>query len=131
MSYLSGNLAWILLFDAAEGSLPSFRVAELKDIDFWPMWGLEGRSRGVEPDVFMTLDLGDPSKRVHVILEAKRGSATQYEYQWRAEIKAWNGELDDSVESAPDMLILLTLVATASARQGRSVLMPLNAAQQL
>lgn len=118
LSYLSGKLAWKLLSTAAEGSLPSFRVAELKDIEFWPMWEFEGRHRGVEPDVFIELDLGDPCKKAHVILEAKRGDAAQYEDQWCSEIGAWRETLDIGAESAPDILILLALGGTGP-RRGR------------
>lgn len=108
LSYLPAEVAWGLLVEASSGQLPSFRVAELAQIHFWPMWGAEGRVRGVEPDVFLAFELGDPSRRAEVILEAKHGGQ-QYEAQWEAEITAWAEAVSDEDAKLPDLLIMLAI----------------------
>ena len=108
LSYLPSSVAWGLLVGAAAGQLRAFQVAELHDIQFWPMWAADGRVRGVEPDIFLAFDVGDPTLRVEVVLEAKHGGA-QYEYQWAEEIRAWAEAIFDSEMSPPDLLILMAV----------------------
>ena len=101
LSYLPGKTAWQILVAAAGGRLRPYRVAEIKLAEFWPMWPLEQRQRGVEPDIFLELSLGDPEKKVHVIVEAKHG-ARQFARQLGDELRAWievteEGELPDQI----------------------------------
>lgn len=108
LSYLSPEVAWRLLVDAASGQLPAYRVAELVDVEFWPMWEVDDRKRGVEPDAFLSLKLGDPTRHIHIILEAKHGGA-QRANQWAAEIGAWKESVASEDERLPDLLVLLAI----------------------
>ena len=86
-----------------------YRVADIKDIEFWPMWASTERSIGVEPDVFISLELGDPVRKIHVILEAKHGGGFQNEWQWRSEIHAWFEGISAEEREIPDQLIFLAV----------------------
>ena len=85
LSYLPGADLWSILHRAFP-DLPSYRVAELKEIIFWPRWEDVERGDGqVEPDVIMHFDLGDPQRQVTLVIEAKTGRvqcADQLKRQW-------------------------------------------------
>lgn len=74
LSYLPAPTAWQLLADASGDKLHPYRVVDITGIEFRPMWSNKERALGVEPDVFITLDLGGPARKVHVIVEAKHGA---------------------------------------------------------
>ncbi|WP_346899854.1 hypothetical protein [uncultured Roseibium sp.] len=108
LSYLRAERVWSLLAYASAGQLPSYKIAVIHDIEFWPMWSSSDRRRGVEPDVFISLDLGDPAKRVHIIIEAKYGGKQTYT-QWRDELLAWKENYIDDEIKAPELIILLAI----------------------
>lgn len=108
LSYLSSGTAWQLLTLAAGGRLQHYRLAELNSIVFWPLWSTEDRARGVEPDVFIEFDLGDPTKKVHVIVEAKHDGA-QTASQLTAEVRAWSEAVDAGDLEQPDQLVVLAI----------------------
>lgn len=87
LSYLPGADLWSILHTICP-DLPSYRVAELKEIIFWPRWEDVERGEGqVEPDVIMHFDLGDPQRQVTLVIEAKTGGvqcADQLNRQWTA-----------------------------------------------
>lgn len=107
-SYFPAEITWQLLAAAAGGRLQSYRLAELKNIVFWPMWSAEDRARGVEPDVFIELRLGDPARKIHVIVEAKHGGA-QLAWQLAVEVRAWREAVDADELEQPDQLIILAI----------------------
>ncbi|MDO5612784.1 MAG: hypothetical protein Q4G14_06010 [Paracoccus sp. (in: a-proteobacteria)] len=113
LSYLTPATAWTLLVEAASGQLPFYRTAQLNGIDFWPIWATDNRQRGVEPDAFIQLELGDPAIKMHIIVEAKRGGH-QNLGQWANEIGGWVENTDDEM---PDHLVLLALGGNADTRQ--------------
>lgn len=73
LSYLPALTAWSLLAVAAGGQLTAYRMADLAEMEFWPFWDADDRVRGVEPDVFIRIELGDPGRSVQIIVEAKHG----------------------------------------------------------
>lgn len=87
LSYLPGADLWSILHMAFP-DLPSYRVAELKEITFWPRWKDHGRGEGkVEPDVIMHFELGDSQSQVTLVIEAKTGGvqcANQITRQWKS-----------------------------------------------
>ena len=100
LSYLSGVTAWSILRKALGNTLVNFRVAKLVEIEFWPMWEHEDRKLGVEPDVFMQFDLGDPVKRYHLIIESKFWGNSQDVNQWAYQLSAY-GQLLQTEELEP------------------------------
>lgn len=63
LSYLPGADLWSILHTAFP-DLPPYRVAELKEIIFWPRWkDIESDGGQVEPDVIMDFELGDAELR--------------------------------------------------------------------
>lgn len=108
LSYLPAETAWNILAAAAGGQLHSYRMAELTTMEYWPMWDVEGRSRGVEPDVFLELKLGDPALKVQVIVEAKHGGSQSAD-QLKAELKAWAQAIESDQIEVPDLLVILAI----------------------
>lgn len=114
LSYLPAETAWQLLATAANGQLHPYRMVELKTLEFWPMWETEDRARGVEPDIFIDIALGDPARRTQVIVEAKHGGA-QYAGQLKNEVMAWSKAVADGELEMPDDLIVMAVGGIASA----------------
>lgn len=89
LSYLGGPTCWRILRSTFGLSLPEYRVATLRNIEFWPRWSDSvDEARIVEPDVFLQFELGDPIRRIDVIVEAKL-AGQQYADQWRREIQSY------------------------------------------
>lgn len=98
LAYLDPTLLWAILGCATRGELPvGSRQMRLAEAQFWPGWSLttvEG-VRSVEPDVFMRFDLGDPPRRVDLVVECKRGERHdrgQWEREWRAHAETYPDE---------------------------------------
>ncbi len=108
LSYLPPDLTWQILVAASNGRIAPYRLVDLQEIEFWPMWDLEGRARGVEPDVFIRLALGDPPRDTHVIVETKHG-ASQRVTQWTAEIRGWLQYIADGEIEQPESLVFLAI----------------------
>lgn len=108
LSYLPAITSWEILATSARGRLPTYRMADLKNIEFWPMWAVTDRTIGVEPDVFMNFELGDPPQNVHIIVEAKHGGV-QTVGQLFSEVKAWCEAVDNGVIEQPDQVIILAI----------------------
>jgi hypothetical protein len=87
LTYLDGPVLWRILRRAVGGGLPDYKVVELLDAAFWPRFDeADGSGYAVEPDIVLKFQVGDPSKRIDIIVEAKLGTgATQYAEQWRRE----------------------------------------------
>ncbi|WP_097522176.1 hypothetical protein [Sinorhizobium sp. BJ1] len=88
LAYLEGAVLWRILRRTFGSGLPDFRVAELSDITFWPVWDDSAETNGtVEPDVFLDFKLGDPAISMRMIVEAKFGTyPTQHANQW---VRQW------------------------------------------
>lgn len=108
LSYLSAQTAWNLLAMAAGGQLTAYRMADLTEMKFWPFWNADDRARGVEPDVFIRIELGDPGRSVQIIVEAKHGGA-QSALQLRAELQAWYQAVSSGEINPPDQLIVMAI----------------------
>lgn len=97
LSYLNGADLWSILREAFGNSLPNYKVATLKNIEFWPRWSLSTRDF-VEPDIFLQFSLGDPEVLVDILIEAKLGEGLgQYSAQWIAEIEAYREQFPINV----------------------------------
>jgi hypothetical protein len=110
LAYLDGGVLWeILRRTFGPEALPSRRVVEIEQIKFWPTWPeAQGRlGQDVEPDVVLTLGVGDPARRVAFIVECKTGGNRQYADQWAREWIAF--EAETSVVDPPDEVWLLAL----------------------
>lgn len=107
LAYLDGSLLWKILEGTFGSALPSFRVAELMSIEFWPTWldPTKGGAGTVEPDVFMEFLLGDPAQRVAVICEAKLGQQ-QYSMQWQRQWIAYQQKVEIGEASSDRVLFL-------------------------
>lgn len=90
LAYLDGPMLWTIL-RRTFGVLPDFKVVDLVNIEFWPVWDDdEIAGRTVEPDIFLQFHVGDPSQRIDVIVEAKLGvGAVQDAEQWRRQWLAY------------------------------------------
>lgn len=108
LSYLPGGIAWAILVSASNGVLAPYRLAEIRDMSFWPMWAAEGRSRGVEPDIFIECELGDPVRNLQVIVEAKHGGA-QTTDQLCGELNAWLEGVDQGEFEQPDEVMMIAI----------------------
>ena len=94
LGYLPGSETWSLLRGTFKG-LPDRRVVEIIDVEFWPSMETDDDSRSfVEPDVMLTLDLGDPPRRTLLLVEAKTGG-TQSRSQWEDQLRALRLRLED------------------------------------
>jgi hypothetical protein len=110
LAYLEGALVWEILGRTFRPALlPPRKLAELEEIRFWPNWpdtdGAVGQD--IQPDVFMTFAVGDPTRRVALIIECKRGNNHQTAGQWAREWVAFQAQ-NISAEP-PDEVILLAL----------------------
>ena len=117
LAYLDGRLLWEVLRGAFRPQLlPARRLVELREIEFWPTWqdteGVIGQD--VEPDVVLTLSVGDPPRTVVLIVECKLGGL-QYPRQWMLEWTAFAGKIG---ADPPDEVWLLALggLADSAAR---------------
>lgn len=119
ISYLRGPICWKILRSTFGHILPEYHVANLRNIEFWPRWSdVVDPDKSVEPDVFMQFDLGDPVRRVDVIVEAKL-NGQQYGDQWRREIQSYKLQsvTDDAIVGGADEAYFLAiggLVGTSS-----------------
>ncbi len=94
LSYLPGSEAWALLQGTFRG-LPDRRMVEIVDIDFWPNWETDDDSRSwVQPDVLITIDLGDPPQKTLLLVEAKTADV-QRKSQWEAQLRSLALRLED------------------------------------
>ncbi|TNM59862.1 hypothetical protein [Aliirhizobium smilacinae] len=90
LSYLEGPMVWKILRRGLGFELPDYKVVELYNVEFWPTWPEgDGAARTVEPDVFLQINVGDPSVQIDLIIEAKLGigldqCADQWRRQWTA-----------------------------------------------
>lgn len=109
LSYLSGATAWSVLTKALGNTLSDFRIAELVEIEFWPMWEHESRKFGVEPDVFMQFDLGDPVKRYHLIVESKFWGNSQSTSQWAYQLSAYDQLLQSEEIDSADSVVYIAI----------------------
>lgn len=96
LCYLDGPEFWEILREASGHALPSYKLATLQNVEFWPRWSLSSRDF-VEPDIFLQFSLGDPEVLVDVLVEAKLGAGlSQYSDQWIAEIEAYTEQFPDN-----------------------------------
>jgi hypothetical protein len=110
LAYLDGARFWqILASTFRSGGLPQRRVAELREIEFWPFWqdAVEKLGQSVEPDVVLTFSIGDPAQSVVLIVECKAGGGLQYPDQWAREWAAFDARWATS--ERPDEVWLLAL----------------------
>lgn len=95
LAYLDPSLLWAVLSCATRDELPDgTRPIRLVAAQFWPEWSLTTASgvRSVEPDVFMRFDIGDPPRRVDLVVECKRRDGHnrgQWEREWRAHAETY------------------------------------------
>lgn len=113
LSYLPPEIAWELLVSASGGQLPKYRLVEITNIEFWPNWSTEERARGVEPDVFIELELGEPAKRIHIIVESKHGGR-QSKSQLSAEIQGWIEAIVSEEDERPDEIFVMAVGGLSS-----------------
>lgn len=93
LSYLPGPVAWGLLCGTLHG-LPVRRMVELVDIEFWPRWSIERDDASwVEPDVMLTLDLGDPARRTLLLIEVKTAGG-QTTGQWKKQLDTLRTQIE-------------------------------------
>jgi len=100
LAYLDAPVLWKLLVATfAPRILPDEQRVELVSVEFWPMWSEASNEIGksVEPDVVLRLDVGDPARRIALIVECKLDSF-QYPDQWAQEWKACQAEMASSDE---------------------------------
>ena len=110
LAYLDGPTLWAVLVSTfRSGTLPGRRLAELLEIEFWPLWQEAAAVLGqaVEPDVVLTLSIGDPAKRIVLIVECKAGGGQQYPDQWAREWLAYQAET--AIAEQPDEVWFLAL----------------------
>lgn len=105
LAYLEPSLLWSLLRATFGSALPEFRVAELETVEFWPTWYDPTTKGTVEPDVFMQFKLGDPSKSIALIFEAKLGQH-QYPLQWEREWVAYQNLITQGDADADEVFLL-------------------------
>ena len=95
LGYLPGPETWSLLRGTFKG-LPDRRVVEIVEVEFWPSMETDDDSRSfVEPDVLLTLEIGDPSQRTLLLVEAKTGGS-QRRRQWEDQLRALRLRLEDN-----------------------------------
>jgi len=110
LAYLNGPTLWAILVSTfRSGALPPRRVADLLEIEFWPLWQEAATALGqaVEPDVVLTLSIGDPAQRIVLIVECKAGGGLQYADQWAREWLSFQAET--TVTGQPDEVWLLAV----------------------
>lgn len=108
LSYLPGDITWSILGSASNGALEPYRLADIKAVTYWPIWPAEGRARGVEPDVFIEVEVGDPARRAHIIVEAKHRGA-QTAKQLCGELDAWMESIASGELEQPDELVVVAI----------------------
>jgi hypothetical protein len=98
-AYLEGSLLWKILRKTFGAILPNYRIANLTNIEFWPRWGDAVTGGTVEPDVFMQFEVGDPTVRIDLIVEAKLDGqqyAEQWHRQWQSYLEKYSNEGEES-----------------------------------
>lgn len=91
LSYLPGPVSWEILCRTFRLPFPHYRLARLDRLEFWPSWDRTEYEGRVEPDVFLSYLVGEPARRIGLIVEAKHGqmqSAKQWVSQQSARLKA-------------------------------------------
>jgi hypothetical protein len=107
LGYLSGQTVWqILGLTFGMQNFPARQVVKLDSIEFWPKW-TEARDRMnikveqmVEPDVLLRLSVGDPARKVALIVECKlkhHYSSTQLINEWNAYLVEYEDEPVDEI----------------------------------
>jgi len=104
LQYLSASSIWQILSHTYK-ALPDFNIAKISQIDFWPQWKNKGKT--VIPDVFLEIDLGDPAKKYHLIIEAKLNIfAAQDEKQWENQINGYNASVNEGLYDEGELIYL-------------------------
>jgi len=96
---------WSILRDTFGSILQDYKVVELENFDFWPRWNDPKTGGTVEPDMFAEFSVGDPSKTIAIIFEAKLGQA-QYALQWQRQWMAYQRLLKDGEVTADEVFLL-------------------------
>lgn len=109
LSYLDGSLLWAILRGTFGPALPPYKIAELINIEFWPRWDDTVRHGTVEPDILLQFDVGDPARRVDLIIEAKLGGV-QYAEQWHRQWSSYQAYMRKEESDAPAALVLLLAI---------------------
>ncbi|SEQ59394.1 hypothetical protein SAMN05428995_105233 [Loktanella sp. DSM 29012] len=78
------------------------------------MWEFEGKKIGVEPDVLITFTVGDPEKRVHLIVESKYRGNPQRVSQWAEQLSAYRQSIDSEVIDPADYVVYMALDGLSS-----------------
>lgn len=117
LSYLSAPCAIRILHEATSRNHPGhadelfrWKAVGLEKLEFWPRWedpGKDQRSR--EPDVYMEWSVGDPERRLHVIVEAKPGAVFHLEPQWRGELASYHYFQATEGAETPDIIGFLAV----------------------
>lgn len=109
LSYMPANRFWQVLC-RMYSNLPYREYVELKNIEFWPTWSHPDEKRMfAEPDIFLQFEIGDPKKRVDLIIEVKRfeTGTLQFYSQHIDQISSYFS--DEEVIDKGDTLYFLTL----------------------
>lgn len=109
LSYLEGSLLWAILRSTFGPALPAYKLAELINIEFWPRWDDAVGSGTVEPDVLLQFEVGDPVRRVDLILEAKLGGV-QYAEQWHRQWSSYQAYVGEEDNDAPAHLVIFLAI---------------------
>lgn len=99
LSYLPGSVSWEILCRTFHLPFPHYRLASLDRLEFWPSWDRTEYEGRVEPDVFLSYLVGEPARRIDLVVEAKHGSKHSAG-QWVSQQKARLGA--EAEEAAPD-----------------------------
>ncbi|KQU93896.1 hypothetical protein [Devosia sp. Root105] len=105
LNYLDGSTLWQIL-RATFPILPAYRVADLLEADFWPRWSAGEGGGQVEPDVVLRFEVGDPSRRIDLIVEAKLGGVQNAE-QWLREWRAYTASMSNTDEQVDSYLLAI------------------------
>jgi len=134
LAYLDGGTLWAILrrtFDVP--AWPDTEIAELSQIQFWPMWreAFATLGKSVEPDVVLELAIGEARLPWTFIVECKLWGSqdlTQLGDEWEAFTHEAAGEFDPSRTTLlalgglwSDRRLLPALDDVARARFGRPI----------
>ncbi|KQO42539.1 hypothetical protein ASF08_13165 [Methylobacterium sp. Leaf85] len=109
LAYLDPVLLWAILRCATRAELPvGTPPIRLTEAQFWPGWSLTTVAgvRSVEPDIFMRFDIGDPPRRIDLVVECKRGDGHD-RWQWGRE---WRAHAETYPDEDPDRDVVLLAV---------------------
>jgi hypothetical protein len=105
MAYLRPATLWAILRGTFDTALADYRLVELETFEFWPRWDDPTTGGTVEPDVFAEFTVGDPSRRIAIIFEAKLGQQ-QYAWQWQRQWSAYRALLNNGEANADEVFLL-------------------------